>query len=440
MPQDALQHYLTRFHGQPASIDAPPSPRLRGVIVIPCFLEPDWKQTLTSLCQCEPTEDAFEVIIVLNASAAAPASTKAEQLRTCQAMQAFLSDHQASHLQFHILVDLELKPKHAGVGWARKIGMDEALHRLERAGRLDTGFIVGLDADCTCETNYLRALASHFSRHPRTPGCSLHFEHPMSGDLPDPVYLTACRYELHLRYYIEALRYAGFPNAFHTIGSSMAVRAPVYMAQGGMNRRKAGEDFYFLHKIIPQGNFTELNTTTVKPSPRPSERVPFGTGRAVIKHLNTSSFPTYPWEAVLDLKQFFHTATAPSMQASLVSSRAKNPAVPRMMQSYLDAVDGWQSWQDCIDATSNHAAYLRRFFQWFDGFQCMKFMHHARDTSYGEMEIHQAVNALMQAIGMPMADGDASSPIETLKLLRKHQRQGWSPPPFTKWSNIDRTR
>ena len=92
-------------------------------------------------------------------------------------------------------------------------------------------------------------------------------------------------YELYLRYYLLGLRYARFPHAYHTVGSSMAVRAWAYAKQGGMNRRQAGEDFYFLNKIIALGGFTELCGTTVVPSARRSHRVPFGTGRAMTEWL-----------------------------------------------------------------------------------------------------------------------------------------------------------
>jgi len=39
------------------------------------------------------------------------------------------------------------------------------------------------------------------------------------------VYGAIAAYELHLRYYVQALRYAGFPHAHHTVGSCLAVRA-----------------------------------------------------------------------------------------------------------------------------------------------------------------------------------------------------------------------
>src|SRR4030095_9895180 len=122
-------------------------------------------------------------------------------------------------------------------------GMDEALRRFDEVGWAE-GIIAGYDADCRCETNYLTALERHFQKNSQSPGCSIYFEHPLSGPLSPAVYEGAAAYELHLRYFVQALRYAGFPHAHHTLGSCMAVRACTYCKQGGMNKRKAGEDFY----------------------------------------------------------------------------------------------------------------------------------------------------------------------------------------------------
>jgi len=72
-----------------------------------------------------------------------------------------------------------------------------------------------------------------------------------------------------------------------------------------MNKRQAGEDFYFLQKIIPLGHFTDLTETKVIPSSRPSDRVPFGTGKAVRDFLRDRQSWTYPLQSFLDLKQLF---------------------------------------------------------------------------------------------------------------------------------------
>ncbi len=87
----------------------------------------------------------------------------------------------------------------------------------------------------------------------------------------------------------------------------MAVRAKTYAKVGGMNRRKAGEDFYFMHKIMPQGEFSEINQTCVFPSCRVSDRVPFGTGRAQTEWLREGKveLETYSPKVFEDLKMLF---------------------------------------------------------------------------------------------------------------------------------------
>ena len=60
-------------------------------------------------------------------------------------------------LQFHFLHFPDLPHKHAGVGLARKIGMDMAAYRLEQVQQR-TAPIVCFDADSRCAPNYLKAI------------------------------------------------------------------------------------------------------------------------------------------------------------------------------------------------------------------------------------------------------------------------------------------
>ena len=138
--------------------------------------------------------------------------------------------------------------------------------------------------------------------------CSIYFEHPLSGDeFPESIYKSITLYELHLRFYFQALKYAGFPYVFHTVGSAFAVKALPYIKAGGMNRKQAGEDFYFIQKLVPSGGYFSLNTTTVYPSPRASFRVPFGTGASIGK-LSGDKSPTlltYNILAFKELREYF---------------------------------------------------------------------------------------------------------------------------------------
>jgi len=260
------------------------------------------------------------------------------------------------------------------------------------------GIIVCLDADTQCDANYLRAIEAHFEAHRESPGASIYFEHPLTGDLPEAMYRAAATYELHLRYYVQALRYAGFPYAFHTVGSAMAVRSHVYMEQGGMNKRKAGEDFYFLQKVIALGGFTEINTTRVIPSPRESDRVPFGTGRAVSDQLKGAEKKTYPLEAFIELKEFW--ARIPECYRS-----SALPA-PRAVTEFLATQNIEEVLQEIRENTANQDAFARRFARWFDGFRTMKFVHFARDQFYGAKPVTPEAARLLQAKGMQIPPED----------------------------------
>src|SRR5688572_10316258 len=227
----ATDAYFSRFGFCPRQISAPPAPGLSLIVIIPCFNEPNLTTALESLRQCERPPTEIEVIVVINSSSEAPSAVLEQNQRTLAEARAWIDVQRDPKLATHLILAPNLPPRHAGVGLARKIGMDEALRRFDDAGALDRGVIACFDADCTCAPNYFRAIAEHFETHLDSPACSIYFEHPLTGDLAPEIYVAVTQYELHLRYYVQALRYAGFPHAYHTIGSSMAVRARGYMEQ-----------------------------------------------------------------------------------------------------------------------------------------------------------------------------------------------------------------
>jgi len=396
--------YFQRFGFCERQIAAPPRRDLGLVAVIPCFNEPDLLGALEMLRVCERPGCAAEVIVVINSSAGSRPETLRQNQVTLEAASAWAAQRTDPQLQFHFLHFPELPGKHASVGLARKIGMDEAARRFNDVGNPHEGIIVGFDADCRCERNYLTAIERHFRNHRRAPGCSIYFEHPLDGPLDAKVYEAVTAYELHLRYYVQALRYAAFPFAHHTIGSCMAVRADIYQQQGGMNKRHAGEDFYFLHKIIPLGGFTDLTETTVFPSPRPSDRVPFGTGKAVGDFLRGERILTYPPQAFLDLKILFEQM--PDMYRGRNSACAKQDLLPESVVTFLRAQEFETALSEIRENTSSEAAFRKRFFAWFNGFRAMKFIHHARDNFYGDAEVVEAANNLLE-----LASGEGESKV-----------------------------
>ncbi|HXF09942.1 MAG TPA: glycosyltransferase family A protein [Desulfuromonadaceae bacterium] len=393
MPTRETDYYFRRFRFCERQIAAPPEPDLGIVIVIPCFNEPDLIGSLESLWLCERPECSVEVVVIVNSPADCGEAIRWQNQAMLKITAEWIEQHHHPRLVFHTLHFPGLPANHAGVGLARKIGMDEALRRFDDIGRME-GIIAGYDADCRCETNYLSALKRHFHEHPRSPGCSIYFEHPLKGQLSPQVYEAAAAYELHLRYYVQGLRCAGFPHAHHTLGSCMAVRSGIYREQGGMNKRKAGEDFYFLHKIIALGGFTDLTSTTVYPSPRPSDRVPFGTGKAVRDILSGAQLNTYPFDAFLDLKQLVEGVPELYRREEGRNS-GKLATLPASVRSFLAQQQFDVVLAEIRENTSTEDAFHKRFFRWLDGFRAMKFVHHARDHSYGEGRLDREAARLL---------------------------------------------
>jgi hypothetical protein len=418
MPAQETELYFRRFGYCARLIPTPPEPDLGIVVVIPCFNEPDLIASLESLWLCERPKCSVEVMVVVNSPDGCAEEIRCQNQATLKIGAEWIALHRDARLTFHTLHFPGLPARQAGVGLARKIGMDEALWRFDEVGRTE-GIIAGYDADCRCETNYLTALEGHFHKHPQSPGCSIYFEHPLSGPLSTEVYEAAAAYELHLRYFVQALRYAGFPHAHHTLGSCMAVRASTYREQGGMNKRKAGEDFYFLHKIIALGGFRDLTSTTVQPSPRPSDRVPFGTGKAVRDILSGRQFDTYPLEAFLDLKQLLERVPE-FYRCGKKGNSGPLDDLPSSVRSFLSNLQFDHVLSEIFENTSSEVAFRKRFFRWFDGFRAMKFVHHARDCLYGDGTVKdQAARLLATSDRRPSREHRVS---DLLKIYRDLDR------------------
>jgi glycosyltransferase involved in cell wall biosynthesis len=364
-----MNFYLERFGLFPRLFEEEISKDVFLSVVIPCFNEDDLISCLESLKHCLPTIKSVEVIIIINHSINANADIIQKNEKTFESVCNWLIKNQTEKLKFLPKI-LALPEKDAGVGLARKAGMDESVRRFE-AGGIKDGVIVCLDADCEVSENYLSEIESYFLFNKTCNAASVYFEHRY--DLVDGLNRTSIiEYEIFLRYYVNGLRFSGHPFAFHTVGSSMAVRNQVYQKQGGMNKRKAGEDFYFLQKIFLLGNFGELNSCAVYPSCRSSDRVPFGTGRAVGDALNGKNILFYDDQVFVQLKTFFSLIKEYAFDYDFTYFSYK---LPTELCEFLNAM-GWE--EKLIEIKKNvrdKDQFVKRFFSWFDGFMALKAIH-----------------------------------------------------------------
>ena len=388
--------YLEKRALFPAQISGQPAADLEMIVVIPAKDEPKLLKSLEALRKAKDIKGSIEIIVVINDSEADSTALQKRNERLFAKAIKWAVHHSQANKKFHILYHSDLPAKYAGVGLARKIGMDEAVYRLEEVGN-KKGLILCYDADTLCQPNYFQAVQAYFKAHPKCQAASIYYEHPLNGEEhPKKVYRAIALYELHLRYYILAQRYAGFPYAFETIGSAMVVRTDAYQAQGGMNKRKAGEDFYFLHKYTILGHFGEIKTTILRPSPRRSDRVPFGTGKAVadIAARPKELVKTYSPRSFEDLKALFDKVLL--LRKWNTKGVKVLESYPKSIQDFLKSVEVEKNIKEIISNTSNAGTFRRRFYRWFNAFMIMKYLHFARDRFYENVPVEEAAAWLLK--------------------------------------------
>jgi hypothetical protein len=414
--------YLNKQKGFVASVPGVPSGQLKYIVVLPAYCEPDLTDALESLWNCVRPDGHIEVLVVINSPENAGEEVLQSNRHTLEKASGWIACHHDPSMNFHMLEKSSLPASDAGVGLARKIGMDEAVHRFNSINRPD-GYILSFDADSCCDGDYFTSIAEEICRHPDIKGFTVYFEHPVQGtEFDDRVYAAITEYELHLRYVNQFLRYAGFPYAHHTVGSCFGVRAETYTAQGGMNKRQGGEDFYFLHKIIPLGNFTDITTTRVIPSPRVSARVPFGTGPVIGRYLNSEEpgLKTYAPECFLALRELFRIVPE-LFKATRDDIGGRMKPLPESMKAFLMEHQVTESVMEISANCGSPDTFNKRFYRWFDAFRVIKYLNYASRNFYPQIAVGEAAKHFL-SVTEQMVNTEKFTNLELLRVFRKMER------------------
>ena len=386
---------------------------LEVIIAIPAFNEKDIFLTLNSLLNNIGYNTNIEVIIVLNESEDVDANITDFHQKQLRQLISWAEDVNAPKLSFYPIFVKGIKKKIAGAGMARKIAMDEAFRRFEKAGNL-YGIISNLDADTIVENNYLYEIEKESLKRNKIKAYSIHFEHLLSKDLSDHNKLAIISYELHLRYFINMQKQLKLPFAYQIMGSAMAVKAFAYGEAFGMNKRQAGEDFYFLQKFIKTGQFANINSTTVHPSARVSQRVPFGTGRAIYDILTLGKTPeTYNYKSFISLRSL-----TDNLDIFYTDYSKGFTLLDKPVSEYLQSKKFNKIYLQIKNNTKDFTGFRKRFFQWFDAFLLMKYLHYARDHYYPNIQIDIATDYLFKQLNLN-SNISLEKKLDILQLLDK---------------------
>jgi hypothetical protein len=398
----AIAAYRQRFPlPRPWHLDGCANGGFAGAVVIPALAESaELFATLATLAG-NPAEllRRFLIVVVVNHRADASAAEQADNHATLRRLAG--GDGVAPGLAL-AWVDVATPgrelPEGDGVGLARKIGFDLALERLAKTER---PLLVALDADTHVEATYLAALRAHFAAS-GAGATVIPFGHRPAVDAQQAAAIL--RYELFLRHYVLGLRLAGSPYAYHSIGSACACTAAAYLKAGGMNRRQAGEDFYFLQQLAKTSGLEVLHGTTVHPSSRRSGRVPFGTGRSMTRQHSEGATAVrfYPVAAFRILADWLALAQAEEGDdggALLARAAALAPELGVFLaEAGLERV-----WPRLRHQHRTAATFSAAFHGWFDGFKTLRLIHTLCQEALPPVDVDVALTGLAAWGKMPPA-------------------------------------
>ncbi len=378
-----MARYLSRY----AEVDALHAAEqvkdsYQRALVVPCFDE-----SPTFLEELLPPE-AADLLIVIVANVPDNADVEARE-RTA----ALLSHLQPGHggigvldaaKRIHTLtVDRVSQPvpKNQAVGLARKIGADCATALWHR-GHVACRWIYNTDADVRLPCGYFDTTL------PERGAAIFPFRH--RGSDPRTQH-KADLYELHMRYYVNRLGWAGSRYAFHTLGSTLAVDAEDYATVRGFPRRSGGEDFHLLNKLAKVAPVHSLRGPELIIQARESQRAPFGTGRALARIKTDRDYLSYAPASFQLL--------AKVLAALEHASKSGKLTLPVDAEPILQTLGLQTHFAKAVDQYKTQSNLDKALHDWFDGLRTLRFIHQCRSRHPDEPLTHSLVELFPELAG-----------------------------------------
>lgn len=253
-----------------------------------------------------------------------------------------------------------LPQKIAGVGFARKLGFDLSLPFAD-----SNTIFVALDADTLISTNYFEILDKHFN----TDGfdCIIPgIKHQIAENEKEEDAIR--QYEKFLFSTANELKKVGSPYGFVTMGSAMAFTKSCYIKAGGMPRKKATEDFYFLQEIVKTSSVKTIPEKLVFPSSRISDRVYLGTGFRMLeaskgKNLSNLFYSQSSFNILKDWLKIGQNGFGNSITEILNEANKINFDLP----IFLEKNNIQKIWEGLQKSSKNENQFRHQFHCWFDG-------------------------------------------------------------------------
>jgi hypothetical protein len=411
-----------------------PGDRLRVSIVIPAYDELDRiEDVIDSLEEASRSPETFEALVVVNNPESAPDDIVEANLETLE----ILGNRETAfdlHLIDRASPGSAFPDEASGVGHARRLGMDLAVARLAEVGRFADGLIGCLDGDSPADPGYVDDIVAELNPSTDPDDRSMlagvcRYRHPIPDDPEHARAIVA--YESWMRYFELGLHHTSTPYAYQSIGSCMVVSAAGYALADGVPTREALSDFYLLQKITKvagRRTVANLRRPRVRPSARPSGRVPRGTGPSVRQTMHSEGdrfVCVEPPDTFEHLRRWFRALPDGFRNPDLLRETAAGP-----LRKFIGEHDGWSTLAKLREHAPDAERFVAQVYQWFDSLKIVKYANERRRHE-GSVWLFDGLRRLLDVAGHRELAGDIprssrrdstlEQRVQVLKLLREHE-------------------
>jgi hypothetical protein len=185
----------------------------------------------------------------------------------------------------------------------------------------------------------------------------------------------------------------------------MACDYESYIKVGGMNKRKAGEDFYFMEKLAKITSIQKIYDTKVYPEGRISWRVPFGTGPRISRFLEGThdEYILFEPQIFVVLKKWldvFNNKQVLKSQQYLEEAKSINNA----LYNFLLINKFEESWTKILHSSKTGEQINKQKMIWFDGFKTLKLIHYLRDNGFPSVNMFDALDNIFSIIPLQLIE------------------------------------
>jgi len=233
--------------------------------------------------------------------------------------------------------------------------------------------ICSLDADTIVNEHYLDIIDNRFKDN-TVNAAVVNFSHQKSSNTI--IEQGIRKYETILKEIANNIQKTGSPYGYVSMGSTIVCNAKTYIAVGGMNTKKATEDFYFLQSIAKYTEVHKIERVLVYPSSRSENRVYLGTGFRMDEYLKNKSFKNlyFSKESYLEIKIILDIINLHwNDTIDLILERLRNNLNKKSMEFLISKNLGNVLEKFKTNAKSKKQ-FILLFNQWFDALTIMKFL------------------------------------------------------------------